>query len=106
MKYREYFMKKTYLALAVAGAAFVVSPVDVAAISLDSDNKVGNYDDKVQYGVNTKYFFAPTMSAQLGYTYNAEQDRKSTRLNSSHVRISYAVFCLKKKKKYNKQTSH
>src|SRR5699024_12096386 len=28
-----------------------------------------------------------------------EQDRKSTRLNSSHVSISYAVFCLKKKKK-------
>src|SRR5690554_7620802 len=28
------------------------------------------------------------------------RDRKSTRLNSSHVRISYAVFCLKKKKKY------
>src|SRR5436305_11588660 len=27
----------------------------------------------------------------------ASQDRKSTRLNSSHVRISYAVFCLKKK---------
>src|SRR5690554_7742972 len=29
-------------------------------------------------------------------------DRKSTRLNSSHVRISYAVFCLKKKKKKSK----
>src|SRR5690554_2164119 len=29
------------------------------------------------------------------------KDRKSTRLNSSHVRISYAVFCLKKKKKQN-----
>src|SRR5690554_7637644 len=28
---------------------------------------------------------------------NQVQDRKSTRLNSSHVRISYAVFCLKKK---------
>src|SRR5690606_42071003 len=28
-------------------------------------------------------------------------DRKSTRLNSSHVKISYAVFCLKKKKKNN-----
>src|SRR5690606_40215624 len=27
-----------------------------------------------------------------------DQDRKSTRLNSSHVKISYAVFCLKKKK--------
>src|SRR5207302_9762211 len=29
------------------------------------------------------------------------RDRKSTRLNSSHVKISYAVFCLKKKKKTN-----
>src|SRR5690349_23933251 len=29
-------------------------------------------------------------------------DRKSTRLNSSHVEISYAVFCLKKKKKQNR----
>src|SRR5439155_1999662 len=32
------------------------------------------------------------------------KDRKSTRLNSSHVAISYAVFCLKKKKKIN--TTH
>src|SRR5690606_41629594 len=31
-----------------------------------------------------------------------ELDRKSTRLNSSHVKISYAVFCLKKKKKNDK----
>src|SRR5690606_41639945 len=31
-------------------------------------------------------------------------DRKSTRLNSSHVKISYAVFCLKKKKKTKKET--
>src|SRR3712207_6966812 len=30
----------------------------------------------------------------------AEQDRKSTRLNSSHANISYAVFCLKKKQNY------
>src|SRR5690625_5349025 len=29
---------------------------------------------------------------------NFQEDRKSTRLNSSHVAISYAVFCLKKKK--------
>src|SRR5204863_3150591 len=32
------------------------------------------------------------------------RDRKSTRLNSSHVEISYAVFCLKKKKKKNINT--
>src|SRR5690606_40856244 len=31
--------------------------------------------------------------------YVIDEDRKSTRLNSSHVKISYAVFCLKKKKK-------
>src|SRR3712207_7287003 len=30
-----------------------------------------------------------------------DQDRKSTRLNSSHANISYAVFCLKKKKIYS-----
>src|SRR5699024_11670022 len=34
-----------------------------------------------------------------------EQDRKSTRLNSSHVSISYAVFCLKKKTTTHKHTS-
>src|SRR5436309_6864660 len=35
------------------------------------------------------------------------KDRKSTRLNSSHVKISYAVFCLKKKKKTkNNQSYH
>src|SRR5438309_6978775 len=33
---------------------------------------------------------------------DAKEDRKSTRLNSSHSSISYAVFCLKKKKKNNK----
>src|SRR5690349_24498151 len=33
----------------------------------------------------------------------ARADRKSTRLNSSHVEISYAVFCLKKKNLYNEQ---
>src|SRR5258705_3576392 len=31
--------------------------------------------------------------------FRQDQDRKSTRLNSSHLGISYAVFCLKKKKK-------
>src|SRR5699024_11954771 len=33
------------------------------------------------------------------FSYEILADRKSTRLNSSHVSISYAVFCLKKKKK-------
>src|SRR5690625_5646531 len=38
------------------------------------------------------------LAENAGHT-NAYTDRKSTRLNSSHVAISYAVFCLKKKKK-------
>src|SRR6266508_1488976 len=37
--------------------------------------------------------------ARIGYKRVVAADRKSTRLNSSHVAISYAVFCLKKKKK-------
>src|SRR5206468_13106926 len=36
----------------------------------------------------------------------AGRDRKSTRLNSSHDQISYAVFCLKKKKKKIKRNKH
>src|SRR5690554_7754666 len=35
----------------------------------------------------------------INHLFDLLKDRKSTRLNSSHVRISYAVFCLKKKKK-------
>src|SRR3712207_7087986 len=34
------------------------------------------------------------------------RDRKSTRLNSSHANISYAVFCLKKKKIYTRINNH
>src|SRR3712207_9114264 len=37
--------------------------------------------------------------AALDNQVRVHQDRKSTRLNSSHANISYAVFCLKKKKK-------
>src|SRR5436309_6431030 len=40
----------------------------------------------------------PTVSSLAGVAREADRDRKSTRLNSSHVKISYAVFCLKKKK--------
>src|SRR5699024_11926408 len=48
---------------------------------------------------------AKALGIPMGYPwFKLEADRKSTRLNSSHVSISYAVFCLKKKK--NKQTQH
>src|SRR5436309_6512673 len=42
-----------------------------------------------------------------GWTWsNVTIDRKSTRLNSSHVKISYAVFCLKKKKLQSIKQKH
>src|SRR5690349_22106840 len=39
------------------------------------------------------------LRSRNGFSRSERGDRKSTRLNSSHVEISYAVFCLKKKKK-------
>src|SRR5256885_3563104 len=56
--------------------------------------------------------FEPTDSAsqKLWYIYRLlvhdKVDRKSTRLNSSHLVISYAVFCLKKKKRTEPYLSH
>src|SRR5688572_32768703 len=41
-------------------------------------------------------------SNRLKFSPDGRLDRKSTRLNSSHSQISYAVFCLKKKKRTNK----
>src|SRR2546427_8693049 len=45
---------------------------------------------------NSLVLIRPTGEERRAYA----GDRKSTRLNSSHSQISYAVFCLKKKKKY------
>src|SRR5690554_7378135 len=51
----------------------------------------------VIYGSSTMLVYT-TGNGANGFTLDpALGDRKSTRLNSSHVRISYAVFCLKKK---------
>src|SRR5436309_7935934 len=47
--------------------------------------------------------FSLWISAKTPVRTCASGDRKSTRLNSSHVKISYAVFCLKKKKKKKKK---
>src|SRR4051812_49283992 len=54
------------------------------------------YDDFYWSGaINTSPLYEDT----LDYEHHHNRDRKSTRLNSSHMSISYAVFCLKKKKK-------
>src|SRR5690625_7037647 len=52
-----------------------------------------------------KGYYASFFSAdQIPLYVSMQRDRKSTRLNSSHVAISYAVFCLKKKTKHNEGT--
>src|SRR2546427_335305 len=68
---------------------------------------------KTQSTVDIRYFCAPVLLCKMYVTASEldhrrrqalaldarrRQDRKSTRLNSSHSQISYAVFCLKKKK--------
>src|SRR5438874_7884578 len=53
--------------------------------------------------------YAAALRCAVRHAGRGQTDRKSTRLNSSHVEISYAVFCLKKKKKKKKNkkiTSH
>src|SRR3712207_7051951 len=51
-----------------------------------------------EIGARIEYPPTPDLSRAVRRRLDEEQDRKSTRLNSSHANISYAVFCLKKKK--------
>src|SRR5688572_3378711 len=51
------------------------------------------------YLLKSEWSFNPTVNSLFLETEIEDRDRKSTRLNSSHSQISYAVFCLKKKKK-------
>src|SRR5690606_42131845 len=51
-------------------------------------------------GLDQGFFIQPTVFSDVTATMTIAKDRKSTRLNSSHVKISYAVFCLKKKIEY------
>src|SRR3712207_8950341 len=49
-------------------------------------------------GIDTKNPVIAIANSSLPFPKSFKKDRKSTRLNSSHANISYAVFCLKKKK--------
>src|SRR3712207_7085407 len=52
--------------------------------------------------LKTRSILIVTLVLQQGHPAQCiHRDRKSTRLNSSHANISYAVFCLKKKKKHS-----
>src|SRR5690349_23924534 len=74
------------------------SVVDGVAPFLAVDDEMP--DRASLFAVNHAGSFSQTETCDVLSLVNAwrVQDRKSTRLNSSHVEISYAVFCLKKKK--------
>src|SRR2546426_2918317 len=57
------------------------------------------------FNESTTRFHGSVSPAPLSFSL-ANSDRKSTRLNSSHLVISYAVFCLKKKKKKKEKRRH
>src|SRR3712207_8558296 len=63
-----------------------------------SDDRAG--DERLLVGVLEVRDAAEAGEDDGGDDAAADEDRKSTRLNSSHANISYAVFCLKKKKNH------
>src|SRR5207249_8647645 len=79
---------------AIQATTVAVLGLDPLLAILMQDLVNGGGDSPVAHGLGgVSVAKAPTHIASLG-----GPDRKSTRLNSSHVSISYAVFCLKKKK--------
>src|SRR3712207_8769321 len=56
----------------------------------------------IQGGLHGGFLVVSTVGLLHQALRDRRGDRKSTRLNSSHANISYAVFCFKKKKKYDK----
>src|SRR5690606_40958909 len=69
-------------------------PVDVGTAQVSAAANVGQFHPGMRAGRDVRRRLR--MVGHLAHF--SPIDRKSTRLNSSHVKISYAVFCLKKKK--------
>src|SRR5690625_6457670 len=80
------------LAIAIV-VSFVIRTFFFRAFLIPS----GSMEDTLQ--VNDRIFVNLIVDSEEQLERGDVVDRKSTRLNSSHVAISYAVFCLKKKKK-------
>src|SRR5207247_10195585 len=81
---------------------YTLSLHDALPICFDLHLAVEEYFLIIELKTATLFAIAAELGAKLNNA-AAPQDRKSTRLNSSHEWISYAVFCLKKKKKKNKE---
>src|SRR5262245_63243291 len=84
--------------------ALMVSRNLVEAARKAIQEKCGIVPHHVLIGASHSHSSGPTGMIQPGEYDQAPPDRKSTRLNSSHLGISYAVFCLKKKTTHNNST--
>src|SRR2546430_8799044 len=69
---------------------------EIYTLSLHDALPISDLEDVEAHAVVKNVVSHLGLAAEVG-----NEDRKSTRLNSSHSQISYAVFCLKKKKKKN-----
>src|SRR3989454_4374577 len=91
------FSQDDYRVVGVKLGDSVLAPVD---------SSVGHVEVNVQLPNGPVRFLAFDPQPASPDRPSEAQDRKSTRLNSSHLVISYAVFCLKKKKKKTTDSSH
>ena len=82
LQIREYISLKTHTEDTLAASNLASAVIDIQ-----------------EYGINHNLVIKDPEQAYSIYQEALKIDRKSTRLNSSHDQISYAVFCLKKKKK-------
>src|SRR5690606_41914087 len=69
-----------------------------STLSMQVARIIDGHDTRSGLGKLRQMARALQLEARLSKDQILQLDRKSTRLNSSHVKISYAVFCLKKKK--------
>src|SRR5690554_7718412 len=96
-------MKKWYfgryrISLAALAVFFSVVIILIISYTIGLDIYEGSNQTLTSFSLIhfSGYLFFLLMPVEMAFVWYL--DRKSTRLNSSHVRISYAVFCLKKKK--------
>src|SRR2546430_4333420 len=80
---------------------YTLSLHDALPISIEAVQALGRHAHEVHLGALGRGGEIPRARVVAGLV----EDRKSTRLNSSHSQISYAVFCLKKKKKKKTTTT-
>src|SRR2546426_11764249 len=113
--YYKYYVRQESQDIAQTGAAMALRQIGSDINWRTGFPLMNLLSGKVQVTVSDSTFFGRKVIkiVSVGYqqygttlerrdtciTYQRRSDRKSTRLNSSHLVISYAVFCLKKKKK-------